>query len=63
MSSQIDPVIPSISQEKWQEAEVGALFHYDLHVFDGKRYVQTENRTTPIDDINIFYPSKLDTDQ
>ena len=62
-SSQTFPVMPSISQQKWQEAEVGALFHYDLHVFDGERYVQTYNRVTPIEDINIFNPSRLDTDQ
>ena len=40
-----------------------AVFHYDLHVFDGKKYNQAYNRTTPISDINIFNPEQLDTDQ
>ena len=62
-SSQTIPVKPSASQQKWQEAELGAIFHYDLHVFDGERYVQTDNRTTPVEDCNIFHPSTLDTDQ
>lgn len=56
-------VTPTVSQQKWQEAELGAIFHYDLHVFDGERYVQTANRETPIEDCNIFYPSSLNTDQ
>lgn len=57
------PPHPSESQVKWQNAEIGALFHYDLHVFDGKRYVQSYNRITPVEDYNIFNPSYLDTDQ
>jgi alpha-L-fucosidase len=55
--------IPSSSQLKWQNAELTAVFHYDLHVFDGKKYNQAENRITPILDYNIFNPVKLDTDQ
>ena len=30
--------VPSPRQLKWHEAEMGAVFHYDLHVFDGKVY-------------------------
>ncbi|NOR75896.1 MAG: glycoside hydrolase family 29, partial [Draconibacterium sp.] len=37
--------------------------HYDLRVFDGKKYNQRENRITPVEDINIFNPKNLDTDQ
>jgi alpha-L-fucosidase len=55
--------IPSSSQLNWQNAELTAVFHYDLHVFDGKKYNQAENRITPILDYNIFNPVKLDTDQ
>ena len=33
---QIIPV-PKPHQLKWHEAELGAVFHYDLHVFDGIR--------------------------
>lgn len=55
--------IPSSSQLKWQNAELTAVFHYDLHVFDGKKYNQAVNRITPIPDYNIFNPINLDTDQ
>lgn len=55
--------VPKPHQVKWHEAEIGAVFHYDLHVFDGIRYGQGNNRLNPIEDYNIFNPEKLDTDQ
>ena len=55
--------VPRQAQLNWQNAELVAVFHYDLHVFDGKKYVQSHNRITPIADCNIFNPKKLDTDQ
>lgn len=55
--------VPKPHQVKWHDAELGAVFHYDLHVFDGKRYGQGTNRINPIEDYNIFNPTKLDTDQ
>lgn len=55
--------LPSVSQVEWQEAEVGVVFHYDLHVFDGKVYGQGDNRINPVEDYNIFNPRCLDTDQ
>lgn len=55
--------VPKPHQLKWHEAELGAVFHYDLHVFDGVRYGQGNNRLNPIEDYNIFNPEKLDTDQ
>ena len=55
--------VPNEKQLAWQEAELGVVFHYDLHVFDGERYNQQKNRITPIDDYNIFNPVDLDTDQ
>lgn len=55
--------IPAPHQIKWHEAELGVIFHYDLHVFDGKKYSQTANRIAPIEDYNIFNPTELDTDQ
>lgn len=55
--------VPKTMQLKWHEAELGAIFHYDLHVFDGIRYGQGNNRINPIEDYNIFNPEKLDTDQ
>jgi len=45
---------------------MGAVFHYDLYVFDEKQYAQngaSGNRTNPIPDYQIFNPERLDTDQ
>ena len=55
--------IPKPHQLKWHEAEMGAVFHYDLHVFDGIRYGQGNNRINPMEDYNIFNPTELNTDQ
>lgn len=55
--------VPHQAQLVWQDAELVAIFHYDLHVFDSVAYNQTLNRITPIQDVNIFNPSELDTDQ
>jgi alpha-L-fucosidase len=55
--------VPSAHQLKWHEAELGVVFHYDLHVFDGIRYGQGNNRIQPVEDYNIFNPSQLNTDQ
>ena len=49
-----------------QKAEMGAVFHYDLHVFDNKKYRHTGtsgNRINPIPNSQIFNPQQLDTDQ
>ncbi len=54
---------PSPAQLAWQQAELGVVFHYDLHVFDGKKYTQGGNRITPVPDYNVFHPSRLNTDQ
>lgn len=58
----ISPV-PNKRQLAWQEAELGVVFHYDLHVFDGVKYGQGNNRIDPVEDYQIFNPEKLDTDQ
>lgn len=55
--------LPNARQLAWQEAEMGAIFHYDLHVFDGIKYGQEGNRIDPVKDYQIFNPEKLDTDQ
>jgi len=55
--------IPTQAQLTWQNAELVAVFHYDLHVFDGEKYNQQKNRITPVADYNIFNPEKLNTDQ
>jgi alpha-L-fucosidase len=55
--------VPNERQLAWQEAELGVLFSYDLHVFDGKKYLQRHNRINPVRDYQIFDPKHLDTDQ
>ena len=55
--------LPSPVQMQWQRADYGVLVSYDLHVFDGKRYNQGQNRITPMPDHQIFDPTQLDTDQ
>lgn len=55
--------IPTAAQQTWQEAELTVLISYDLHVSDGKRYNQAQNRITPVENINMFHPDQLDTDQ
>ena len=55
--------LPSPAQQMWQDAELTALICYDLHVFDGRKYKQAENRIVPIPDSNMFNPEQLDTDQ
>ena len=62
-TTKTDYPVPSPHQLKWHEAELGVLFHYDLHVFDNKKYNQTLNRINPVDDYNMFNPTELNTDQ
>ena len=54
---------PNKQQLAWQEAELGVVFHYDLHVFDGEKYGQGNNRISPVPDYQIFNPEQLNTDQ
>lgn len=54
---------PNKAQLAWQQAELGIIFHYDLHVFDGKAYSQGQNRITPVTDIHQFNPTQLDVEQ
>lgn len=61
--NEVNVPIPTQAQLTWQNAELVAVFHYDLHVFDGEKYNQQKNRITPIADYNIFNPKNLDTDQ
>ena len=58
--AQPEIIIPKPHQLKWHEAEMGAVFHYDLHVFDGIRYGQGNNRISPIEDYNIFQPHPIE---
>lgn len=62
-NNRLDYPVPNKQQLAWQQAELGVVFHYDLHVFDGVKYRQGGNRITPVEDYQIFNPKKLDTDQ
>ena len=55
--------IPTPAQIRWQNAELAALVCVDLHAFDGKFYVQSEARITPVENYNIFNPQNYDMDQ
>jgi len=55
--------VPNARQLAWQQAELGVVFHYDLHVFDGQKYRQGGNRVSPMSGHQIFNPQNLDTDQ
>ena len=55
--------LPRPAQRAWQEAELGIVFHYDIHLFDEVRYDQGANRRTRFENPKIFSPSALDTDQ
>ena len=55
--------VPTDAQLRWQNAELAALVCIDLHAFDGKFYVQGEQRIKPIPDYNIFNPQNYDMDQ
>lgn len=62
MPTPADPPRPAPAQLAWQDAELGLVFHFDLHIFDTVRYVQEHNRRTRFDPA-IFAPAELDTDQ
>lgn len=55
--------LPTKSQLRWQEAELGVLISYDLPVFQGRPYNQSDNRITPFQNPDIFNPTQLNTDQ
>ena len=40
--------VPAPHQLKWHEAELGVVFHYDLHVFDGQIYGQGTTGSIPL---------------
>lgn len=54
---------PTETQVRWQEAEFGVVFHYDLHTCADGRYVQSRNRVEPFESTAHFTPDELDTDQ
>jgi len=55
------PVLPSKAQLKWADAEIGAMFHFDLQVFEPTYKWRSDWNYHP--DLSIFNPKELDTDQ
>ena len=55
--------VREILSENAQQTKALKSFSTDLHVFDGIRYGQGNNRINPIEDYNIFNPTELNTDQ
>ena len=54
---------PTPAQLAWQDAELGVLVSYELHTFGDGRYDQPKARVEPVDDVDRFAPTELDTDQ
>src|SRR5699024_12763276 len=46
--------LPKPRQLAWQKAAFGVIFHYYLHVFDGKRFSQIKHRVSPLINYKIF---------
>lgn len=55
------PALPSKAQQQWADAEIGAMFHLDLQVFEPDYNWRSDLNYRP--DISIFNPKELDTDQ
>ncbi len=58
---QTEQIGPTEAQQKWAEAEIGAMFHLDVQVFEPE-YKWRETRDYQPDP-SVFNPKKLDTDQ
>lgn len=59
---------PRAPQLAWQNAELVAMYHYDLHIFDPagephQRYNQTQNRLRKFPNADFFMPTNLDVEQ
>ncbi|MCK9618777.1 MAG: alpha-L-fucosidase [Lentimicrobiaceae bacterium] len=54
-------VLPTKSQLEWADAEVGAMFHFDLQVFEPTYKFRANWKYQP--DLSVFNPKELDTDQ
>ena len=54
-------ILPTQSQTEWADAEIGALFHLDVQVFEPDYEWRKTRDYQP--DPSVFNPDKLDTDQ
>ena len=53
--------LPSKAQNKWANAEIGAMFHFDLQVFEPEYKWRSDRNYQP--ELSIFNPKELNTDQ
>lgn len=56
-----DQVLPSKSHLKWAAAEIGVIIHLDINIYAPETFDYRNKATLP--DLNVFNPSRLDTDQ
>jgi alpha-L-fucosidase len=54
-------VLPSVDQVKWADAEIGVIIHLDINIYAPETFDYKDKTTLP--DVNVFTPSKLNTDQ
>jgi alpha-L-fucosidase len=58
---QSNKVLPTKSQIKWAESEIGVLIHFDINIYAPETFDYSKKETLPPS--SVFNPSKLNTDQ
>lgn len=56
-----DGILPSPSHLEWADAEIGAMFHLDMQVFEPSYQWRATRDYQP--DVSVFNPTELNTDQ
>ena len=54
-------VLPTKEQVQWADAEMGVIIHLDINIYAPNTFQYNDPSTLP--DVNVFNPSKLNTDQ
>ncbi|MDR3625625.1 MAG: alpha-L-fucosidase [Ignavibacteriaceae bacterium] len=54
-------VLPTKSQVKWADAEIGVIIHLDINIYTPDSFDYNRKETLP--QLSVFNPSKLNTDQ
>ncbi len=57
----LNPTLPTASQLKWADAEIGVIIHFDMQVFEPDYQFRKQWGYTP--DLKVFDPPELNTDQ
>lgn len=55
------PVLPTPAQQKWADAEIGVIIHFDLQVYEPTYSFRKDWNYHP--DLAVFNPQELNTDQ